>query len=120
VLCAPISYEFSYKIEGMSREMSIRIIVRVVERWSGARDMVRSLQIWFILSFINVSELWLDYILYLDVIYMIMIATKHTVFSVTIRNLPCIEAPAPPPMTIPLRIETCKCLETNVRKCDMC
>jgi hypothetical protein len=39
VLCAPISYEFGYKIEGMSREMSIRIIVRVVERWSGAIEI---------------------------------------------------------------------------------
>lgn len=64
----------------------------------------------------NESRHYLDYTINLDTIYMIMLTTKHTVFSVTTRNLPCIEAPAPPPMTIPLRIETFKCLQTNVTK----
>jgi len=31
---------------------------------------------------------------------------EDTVLSVATRNLPCIETPAPPPMTIPLRMET--------------
>lgn len=31
---------------------------------------------------------------------------RSTVFSVAIRNLPCTEQPAPPPMTIPFKIDT--------------